>query len=54
MNDEELKIAIVDLLYDLHTMNLLNSYVLKSISLRFKIDAYELCDENGITYFVDP
>jgi len=50
MTEEEIKNAIVELLYDLHTRNLLNEYIVNSISINFKIDAEQLCSINGITY----
>ena len=53
MNEEELKYAIVELLYDLHSRNLLTEYIVNSISLRFKIDAEKLCEINGITYSLE-
>ena len=53
MTEEELKYAIIDLLYDLHAKNLLTEYVVNSISLRFKVDADKLCETNGITYSID-
>jgi len=53
MTEEELRYAIIDLLYDLHSKNLLTEYVVNSISIRFKIDANKLCETNGITYSID-
>jgi hypothetical protein len=50
MNNEELKKAIVDLLYDLHEGDHLNLWILDRISKIFSIDAVALCEENGITY----
>lgn len=54
MNDNEvLNQKIVDLLYDLHSFGKLNSKVLESISRIFEVDAFELCEEQGITYFIN-
>jgi hypothetical protein len=53
MEKDELKNAIVNLLYDLHSKNLLNLYIINSISQNFQIDAIDLCDNAGITYFID-
>jgi len=50
MTEEQLKYAIVELLFDLHARNILDIYVLDSISRNFKVDAIELCESNGITY----
>ena len=50
MDEEQLKEALIELLYDLHSVDKLNAYVLNSISKNFNIDAYDLCDCNGITY----
>lgn len=53
MNKEEIKVAIIELLYDLHSKNLLNEYIIDSISRNFKVDASEICIENGITYYIE-
>lgn len=53
MNEEELKEALVNLMYDLHTKDRLDNYVLNSISSNFHTNAYELCDTNGITYDIE-
>ena len=50
MNKEQLKHAIINLLYDLHSFNKLDTFVLNSINESFKIDAFELCELEGITY----
>jgi hypothetical protein len=42
--------AIVGLLFDLHAYNVLDLYVINSISKNFGVDAEELCEANGITY----
>jgi hypothetical protein len=53
MNEEELKKAVTDLLFDLHSMDKLSIQVINSISRHFKVDAYEICEANGITYFIE-
>jgi hypothetical protein len=53
MNEEDLKEALVNLMYDLHARNRLDTYVLNSISTNFHTDAYELCHANGITYDIE-
>lgn len=50
MTDEEIETAIIGLLFDLHTINQLNLYVLNSININFKVDTFKLCKELGITY----
>jgi len=53
MKDEELKTAIVELLLDLHAFNKLDRFVIDSISVHFKVNAEEICEEYGITYNVE-
>jgi hypothetical protein len=50
MTEEEIKVAVVELLYDLHAMNKLDAHLVNNISRNFKVDAVELCEANGITY----
>jgi hypothetical protein len=53
MNEEQLRAAVIELLYDLHSITELNEYILNSITRNFKIDAYELCEQYGITYNIE-
>lgn len=53
MTKDEIRAAVVELLYDLHTYTKLNEYILNSITRNFKVNAYELCDEYGITYDIE-
>ena len=50
MTENEIKAAVVELLFDLHSFNKLDRFIVDSISRNFKINAEELCDEYGITY----
>ena len=50
MEPEEIKEAVISLLYDLHLSGKLDLYVINSISNSFSINAEELCEDNGITY----
>lgn len=43
---------IIQLLNDLSAFNKLDRRVVQIISDVFKIDASELCKQNGITYFI--
>ena len=53
MNEEQIKEAVIQLLYDLYNFNKLNCNVLDSISKHFNVNAYDLCEDNGITYFLN-
>lgn len=53
MTEEQLKWAVTELLFDLHAVNKLNEYVINCISLHFKVDAKDICEINGITYFIE-
>lgn len=48
--DKYIKMPIIEVLFDLHDRNMLNSHVVRSFSKHFEIDAEELCEEHGITY----
>lgn len=50
MSKEELKQTVVNLMYDLHTFQLLNDRIVKLIGIHFDLDAFALCREEGITY----
>jgi|WetSurSiteA1Bulk_404760.scaffolds.fasta_scaffold26172_2 hypothetical protein len=53
MNEDEIRTAVVELLFDLHAFNKLDRFVIDSISVHFKVNAEELCDEYGITYKIE-
>jgi len=53
MTEEQVRYAIVELLFDLHARNVLDIFVLDSISRNFKVDAMKLCDDYGITYNIE-
>lgn len=50
MTEDQIKTAVVELLFDLHARNVLDLYIIDSISRNFNVDAVELCDQNGITF----
>ncbi len=52
-----MKQKILDLIKSLHAFQKLDDRVLRVISNVFKVDAFEICKENGITYdigYIDP
>jgi len=53
MTKEQIKQAIVEILFDLHSFNKLDARVLNSIGKNFDIDIYEMCEDNGITYNIE-
>jgi len=53
MSPEEIKNAVINLLYDLHSFNRLDIHIVEAISRNFNIDAIELCEIQGITYNLD-
>lgn len=48
--EEKIKNAVINLLYDLHSFNKLDIHIVDAISRNFSMDAVELCDLHGITY----
>jgi len=48
-----MKKKVIKLLSDLAAFNKLDSRIVQIISDAFKVDAKELCKENGITYFIN-
>jgi len=53
MTEEQLKWAVTNLLFDLHSVQKLTEFMVDAISRNFKLDANELCETNGITYFME-
>lgn len=53
MNKNELNLAVVGLMSDLHAYNKLDKDMVYLIRINFGVDAEELCKEYGITYDVD-
>ena len=52
MSEQELNSAIIEFLYDLHARNVLNLYIINSISRNFKVNALEICENEGITFII--
>lgn len=50
MEESKLKELVVDLLFSLDNANRLDFYIVNCITESLKIDAFELCESNGISY----
>ena len=50
MEESKLKEMVTNLLFSLDNANRLDFYVVNCITESFEIDAFELCESNGISY----
>lgn len=53
MEENKLKEMVVDLLFSLDNANRLDFKVVNCITESLKIDAFELCESNGISYIYE-
>jgi len=53
MEEEKLKEILKNILVDMAAFNVLTNLTINILAEHFKLDAYKICQENGITFFIN-